>query len=722
MIVRKELDLGGKILTIETGKLAKQAHGSVTVRMGDTMVLVTAVANYEARTDLDFFPLTVEYREKTYAAGKIPGGYIKRETRPSEKEILSARLIDRPIRPLFEDNFRSETQIMAFVISSDGENDADVLATIGASAAMSISDIPFLGPIASVRVGRISGDFVVNPTFAQMEESDLELVIAGTADSILMVEGEGKEISEMEMLDALRYGHEYIKKIIEVQDEMVAECGRPKREVEALELPDGLLEKVDELTRSAMKEANKVKVKEERQTAINELTQKILDELSEDYPEEGKTIKGLIHDIEKEEVRGMILNENIRIDGRNLDEIRPITCEVGLLPRAHGSALFTRGQTQSLVATTLGTKVDEQRVDSLEGESFKSYMLHYNFPPFCTGEARPIRGTSRREIGHGNLAERSLKPIIPSDEDFPYTLRIVSDILESNGSSSMASVCGGCLSLMDAGVPVKTHVAGIAMGLIKEDSEVRVLSDILGTEDHLGDMDFKVAGTREGITAVQMDIKIKGLDLAIMEQALEQAREGRYHILSIMEDAIAEPRQNLSPYAPRIISLEIPIDKIGAVIGPGGKTIRSIVEETGVKIDIDDNGIVLIASNDEEMSSRAVEIVMSIIKEPELNEVYDGKVVKIMDFGAFVEILPGKEGMVHISELEYKRVNKVTDVLKEGDMVKVKVIRLENGKIALSRKALLPKPEGYVENKNRSRPSNRPNHSRPPRRDDKKRD
>lgn len=722
MIVRKELDLGGKILTIETGKLAKQAHGAVTVRMGDTMVLVTAVANYEARTDLDFFPLTVEYREKTYAAGKIPGGYIKRETRPSEKEILSARLIDRPIRPLFEDNFRSETQIMAFVISSDGENDADVLATIGASAAMSISDIPFLGPIASVRVGRISGDFVVNPTFPQMEESDLELVIAGTADSILMVEGEGKEISEMEMLDALRYGHEYIKKIIEIQNEMVAECGRPKRDVEPLELPDGLLEKVDKLTRSAMKEANKVKVKEERQTKINELTQNILDELSEDYPEESKTIKGLIHDIEKEEVRGMILNENIRIDGRNLDEIRPITCEVGLLPRAHGSALFTRGQTQSLVATTLGTKVDEQRVDTLEGESFKSYMLHYNFPPFCTGEARPIRGTSRREIGHGNLAERSLKPIIPSDEDFPYTLRIVSDILESNGSSSMASVCGGCLSLMDAGVPVKTHVAGIAMGLIKEDSEVRVLSDILGTEDHLGDMDFKVAGTREGITAVQMDIKIKGLDLAIMEQALEQAREGRYHILSIMEEAIAEPRQNLSPYAPRIISLEIPIDKIGAVIGPGGKMIRSIVEETGVKIDIDDNGIVIIASNDEEMSSRAVEIVMSIIKEPELNEVYDGKVIKIMDFGAFVEILPGKEGMVHISELEYKRVNKVTDVLKEGDMVKVKVIRLENGKIALSRKALLPKPEGYVEDKNRSRPSSRPNHSRPPRRDDKKRD
>lgn len=722
MIVRKELDLGGKILIIETGKLAKQAHGSVTVRMGDTMVLVTAVANYEARTDLDFFPLTVEYREKTYAAGKIPGGYIKRETRPSEKEILSARLIDRPIRPLFEDNFRSETQIMVLVISSDGENDADVLATVGASAAMSISDIPFLGPIASVRVGRISGDFVVNPTFPQMEESDLELVIAGTADSILMVEGEGKEISEMEMLDALRYGHEYIKKIIEIQNEMVTECGRPKREVEPLALPDGLLEKVDKLTRSAMKEANKVKVKEERQTAINELTQKILEELSEDYPEESKTIKGLIHDIEKEEVRGMILNENIRIDGRNLDEIRPITCEVGLLPRAHGSALFTRGQTQSLVATTLGTKVDEQRVDTLEGESFKSYMLHYNFPPFCTGEARPIRGTSRREIGHGNLAERSLKPIIPSDEDFPYTLRIVSDILESNGSSSMASVCGGCLSLMDAGVPVKTHVAGIAMGLIKEDSEVRVLSDILGTEDHLGDMDFKVAGTREGITAVQMDIKIKGLDLAIMEQALEQAREGRYHILSIMEEAIAEPRQNLSPYAPRIISLEIPIDKIGAVIGPGGKTIRSIVEETGVKIDIDDNGIVLIASNDEEMSSKAVEIVMSIIKEPELNEVYDGKVVKIMDFGAFVEILPGKEGMVHISELEYKRVNKVTDVLKEGDMVKVKVIRLENGKIALSRKALMPKPEGYVEDKNRSRPSSRPSHSRPPRRDDKKRD
>ena len=719
MITKKEIDIGGKTLTIETGLMAKQAHGAVTVRMGDTIVLVTAVSNYESRADLGFFPLTVEYREKTYAAGKIPGGFFKREGRPSEKEILSARLIDRPIRPLFADNFKSETQIIVSIISADEDNDPDVLGTIGASAALSISDIPFLGPIASVRVARVGSEFIVNPTYSQLEESDMELVIAGTSDSILMVEGEAKEISESEMLEALRFGYETVKQLIELQNELVKEVGKAKREVPEPVLPEGLVEKVEKSIRPGIVEANAIKVKEDRQAKINELKEALINELDEEYPDEQKTIKDIIHDIEKEEVRGMILNNNIRIDGRALDEIRPISSQVGLLPRTHGSALFTRGQTQSLAVTTLGTKVDEQIIDALEGESRKSYMLHYNFPPFCTGEARPIRGTSRREIGHGNLAERALKPIIPSDEDFPYTLRIVSDVLESNGSSSMATVCGGCLSMMDAGVPVKTHVAGIAMGLIKEGDEIRVLSDILGSEDHLGDMDFKIAGSREGITAFQMDIKIKGLSFDVMEKALDQARDGREHILSKMEETISEPRQNLSQYAPRIISLEIPVDKIGAVIGPGGKMIRSIVEETGVKIDIDDNGIVIIASTDEEMSAKAVKIVESIIKEPELNETYDGKVIKIMDFGAFVEILPGKEGMVHISELEYKRVNKVTDVLKQGDMVKVKVIRVENnGKIALSRKALLPKPEGYKEEP----PKSRPPRKFPPRRDDRKKD
>ena len=718
MIVKKELDIGGRTLTIETGLMAKQAHGAVTVRLGDTMVLVTAVANYGTRDDLDFFPLSVEFREKTYAAGKIPGGFIKREGRPSEKEILSARLIDRPIRPLFQDHFRSETQIIVSVISADGENDSDILGTIGASAALSISDIPFLGPIASVRVARVGGEYVINPTYSQLDESDMELIVAGTSDSILMVEGEAKEISEAEMLEALRFGHETVKQIIDLQKEMVSEIGKETREVVAPELPEGLAEKVEKSARSGIIEANKIEVKEDRQAKINELTENILADLEEEYPDHAKTIKSIIHDIEKEEVRGMIINNNVRIDGRALDEIRPIASSVGLLPRAHGSALFTRGQTQSLVATTLGTKVDEQILDALEGESRKSYMLHYNFPPFCTGEAYPIRGTSRREIGHGNLAERALKPIIPSDEDFPYTIRVVSDILESNGSSSMATVCGGCLSLMDAGVPVKTHVAGIAMGLIKEGDEIRVLSDILGSEDHLGDMDFKVAGSREGITAVQMDIKIKGLSFEVMEKALEQARDGREHILGKMEDTIAEPRQNLSQYAPRIISFEIPGDKIGAVIGPGGKTIRGIIEDTGVKIDIDDNGVVIIASTDEEMSAKAVSIIEAIIKEPELNEEYEGKVTKIMDFGAFVEILPGKEGMVHISELEYKRVNKVTDVLKEGDMVKVKIIRLDNnGKIGLSRKALLPKPEGWKDEPPKKRP---PRKNFPPRKEDKK--
>lgn len=716
----KTIEIGGKQLTIETGLMAKQAHGSVTVRYGDTMILATAVANKEVREDLDFFPLSVEYREKTYAAGKIPGGFHKREGRPSEKEVISARLIDRPIRPLFPENFRSETQIIISIISADQENDPDILGTIGASAALSLSDIPFEGPIAAVRVGRIGDDFILNPTFSQLEESDLEFVLAGSEESIIMVEGEAEEISENEMVEALSYGHEAIRQIIALQREMMGEAGKAKREIEIPELPEGLAAKVEEMSRQGIRDANAFKVKEERQEKIDALTTSVLEALEEEYPDSAKTIKNIIHDIEKEEVRQMILDENIRLDGRKLSDIRDITCMVGLLPRTHGSALFTRGQTQSLVATTLGTKMDEQIIDALEGESSKSYMLHYNFPPFCTGEARPIRGTSRREIGHGNLAERALKRVIPSEESFPYTLRIVSDILESNGSSSMASVCGGSLSLMDAGVPIKTHVAGIAMGLIKKDDEVRVLSDILGAEDHLGDMDFKVAGTRDGITAVQMDIKIKGLSYDILVEALEQAREGRNHILDIMEETIAEPRQNLSPYAPRIMSFQIPNEKIGAVIGPGGKNIRQIIEDTGVKIDIDDDGTVVIASTDEEASNKARKIIESITNDPKVGDEYEGVVNRIMDFGAFVEIAPGKDGMVHISELEYKRVNKVTDVLNLGDKVKVKVIRVEReGKIALSRRALMPKPEGWEERPKKNFNKDGDNNRRPHRRRDR---
>jgi len=717
MIIKKEIELGGRTLSIETGKMAKQAHGAVTVQYGDTVILATAVANYGVRDDLNFFPLTIDYREKTYAAGKIPGGFFKREGRPSEKEILSARLIDRPVRPLFQDHFQSETQVMIAVISTDMENDADILGAIGASAALSISDIPFLGPIASVRVGRIGMDLVLNPTFSQLEESDFEFLLSGSFDSILMVEGEAKEISENEMLEALKFGHEAIKKIIDIQNELVKECGKPKREVAVPELPEGIEEAVDKLVRSGIQEANQILDKDERQSKINEVQENALEQLAESYEDQEKLIKKIVHDIEKEEVRGIILKDGRRIDGRGLKDIRDITCEVGLLPRTHGSALFTRGQTQALVVTTLGTKADEQFIDALNGESKKSYMLHYNFPPFCTGEAYPNRGTSRREIGHGNLAERSLKPILPSDEDFPYTLRIVSDILESNGSSSMASVCGGSLSLMEAGVPVKTHVAGIAMGLIKEGDDIGVLSDILGTEDHLGDMDFKIAGTREGITAVQMDIKIKGLSFDILENALSQAREGREHILGRMEATIATPRESLSEYAPRIYAFEIPVDKIGAVIGPGGKMIRSLVEEFEVKIDIDDDGIVILASTNEENASKAKAKIENLVKEAKVDEIYEGKVTKMFDFGALVEILPGKEGMLHISELDYKRVEKVEEYVKLGDMVKVKVIRVDrDGKMGLSRKALLPKPEGYVE-KERPKPGAKRNDRRPPRRD-----
>jgi len=695
MIVKKEREINGRVMSIETGRLARLANGAAVVRYGDTMILAVATASRSPREDLDFFPLSVEYQEKTYAAGKIPGGFFKREGRPGQNQILSARLIDRPIRPLFPKTYRNETQVVIYVLSSDKENSADVLGGVGASAALSVSNIPFEGPIASVRVGMIDGEFVVNPTLTQLEDSIVDLVVAGTEDSILMVEGESEEITEEEMLAALRVGHDSIKDIIALQKEVIAEINPEKMEVVAPELPEGLAQKVEDFALERMREAITIPEKQERHAALGVIRDELVESLEEEYEDDVKTIKGLFSDLEKREVRDMIINKNVRLDGRGMDDVRQINCETAFLPRAHGSAIFTRGQTQSLGTTTLGTKVDEQIIDALEGESRKSYMLHYNFPGFSVGEAKPFRGTSRREIGHGDLAERALKTILPDEDSFPYTIRIVSEILESNGSSSMASVCSGSLSLMDAGVPTKCHVAGIAMGLIKEEDEVRVLTDILGDEDHLGDMDFKVAGTREGITAFQMDIKIGGITFEVMSEALERAKNARFKILGIMEETINSPRAEISQYAPRILSMNIPVDKIGAVIGPGGKVIRGIIEETGAKIDIDDTGLVIIASVDSEAADKAKAIIRGLTVEPEVGTRYENAtVMKVMDFGAFVEFLPGKQGLVHISELDHKRVAKVTDVVKEGDKLTVVLKKVDReGRYNLSRKEALPKPE-----------------------------
>jgi polyribonucleotide nucleotidyltransferase len=692
MFVSKSVEIGNNTLIIETGKLAKQADGAVTVRYGDTMVLVTAVAAEEEREGIDFFPLSVEYREKTYAAGKIPGGFFKREGRPSEKEILSARLIDRPIRPLFPDNFKSETQIIALIISMDKGNDADVLAAVGASAALSISDIPFEGPIASVRVGKLDGNLIINPTFDEVEKCELEFIVSGSEESIVMVEGEAKEISEAEMLEAIKVAHEEIKKIIVLQKELIAEVGKQKREIPKVEYPENIEENVEKIALKKIQEAIKNQEKSERKAALKEIKNEVKEQLAEEYPEQEGLLSEILYTLEKNAIRTMMLNEGSRLDGRKPDDIRDITCEVGYLPRAHGSAVFTRGQTQSLGTTTLGTKLDQQLIDALEGESFKDYMLHYNFPPFCTGEAKPIRGTSRREIGHGNLAERALKPVLPQNDNFPYTIRIVSEVLESNGSSSMATVCSGSLSLMDAGVPIKASVAGIAMGLIKEEDNLMILTDILGDEDHLGDMDFKVAGTREGITAIQMDIKIKGISHEIMESALEKAKKGRMQILDVMDKTINQPNVELSKYAPRIMTIQVPVKKIGAVIGPSGKTIRKIIEDTGVSIDIDDDGTTKIASEDLDAVNKAIEIINAMVKDPEIGQYYKGTVKKVTNFGAFVEILPGKEGMVHISELDIGRTDKVTDVINVGDLVDVIVKKIDaEGKVGLSRKEFLLK-------------------------------
>ena len=694
MIVKKEVEIGGKIFSIETGRYARQANGAVMVRYGDTMVLVSAVASTEVRENQDFFPLQVEYREKTSAAGKFPGGFIKREGRPTEKEILSSRLIDRPIRPLFPENFMNETQVIALVLSYDGQNDADVLAAIGASAALTISDVPFDGPIAEVRIGRINGQLVINPTHAEIEQSDLELIVAGTSDSILMVEGESKEVGEDDLLSALRFAQNEIKKIVQLQVELRNEAGKNKWEIKEKEFDPELKKEVLELAGEKFRDiVHSVLTKEERASKNNELQEEVTLALAERFPEQEKVIGSILHDLEKELMRERILAEGVRLDGRNTTQIRPITVELGLLPRTHGSALFTRGETQSLTTITLGTKNDEQIIDGLREEYAKRFMLHYNFPPFSVGEVGRMMGVGRREVGHGNLAERALKMVLPGEEIFPYTVRVISDILESNGSSSMATVCAGSLAMMDAGVGITKGVAGIAMGLVKEGDRFAVLSDILGNEDHLGDMDFKVAGTTEGITAFQMDIKIQGISFEIMEKALQQARDGRLHILGIMNQALGQAREQLSEFAPRLISMKVEQDQIGLIIGPGGKTIQGMQRLFGVEINIEEDGIVNIASPNKENAVKCKEYIKKMTATPEVGEIYEGVITKLMDFGAFVEILPGREGLLHISQIDNKRVEKVSDYFKTGDKVKVKLLKIENGKFSLSRKELL-KDEG----------------------------
>ncbi|MFN8718971.1 MAG: polyribonucleotide nucleotidyltransferase [Gemmatimonas sp.] len=702
---RIERTFAGRPLIIETGRMAKQAAGSAVVQFGETMVLA-AVTVSENQSPLPFFPLTVEYKEKTYAAGKIPGGFIKREGRPHDHEILAARIIDRSIRPLFPEGFKNEVQVFIYVISADQENDADVLALVAASFALNASKIPFLGPIAGVRVGRVQGHWVLNPTFQQLAFSDMELVVAGSKDSIVMVEGGALEVSEHHVLESLRLSHDGIRELIAMQEELLAKVRQPKMAWTKAESPEGVATKVKELASGRIREALNQKDKHTRIEAVERTKKELAEGLLAEFPDNAKDIHTLLGDVEYHELRAQVLDTNLRVDGRKPNEVRAISIDNGVLPRAHGSSLFTRGQTQALVAATLGTAKDAQRLDSIKepGEVTRSFMLHYNFPPFSTGEVRPMRGTSRREIGHGNLAERALQGVLPDFAEFPYTIRIVSDVLESNGSSSMASVCGGSLALFDAGVPMKAAVAGVAMGLIKEGKKYAILTDILGTEDHLGDMDFKVAGTRDGITSIQMDIKIEGLDLKIMEEALAQAKEGRLHILGEMDKALAAPRADLSPYAPRIVTVQIPVDKIGELIGPKGKNIRGIQEETGAELTVDDDGTVTIAAVGGESMERARQMVMAITAEPVVGETYEGTVKTVTAFGAFVEIMPGTEALLHVSEMRWERVEKPEDVCKKGDRVTVKLIdRDERGRLRLSMKALLPKPEGMPEHEERPR-------------------
>src|SRR5262245_14262284 len=687
MFKKLEADFHGRRLSIETGRVAKQAGGAVLVQLGETVVLVTATASRAPREGIDFFPLTCDYVEKTFAAGKIPGGFFKREGRQAEKEILTSRLIDRPVRPLFPKGFRCETQVIATVLSHDRENDPDMISILGGSAALTLSDIPWNGPIAAIRVGRVGGALVMNPTTTQLADSDLNLIVAASRDAIVMVEGGARMLPEAELLEALFAAHAAAQPLIDLQEELRAAVGKPKREVEVPARDTTLEAAVQDHVLPKLRAGLAKSVKQERYAALDDTQDEAVTALGGDDPVRRKLVGEIVEKIKKQVVREAIVREGRRVDGRGLAEVRPITCETEVLPRTHGSALFTRGETQALVVTTLGTSSDEQKIDALIGEYYKKFMLHYNFPPFSTGETKFLRGPGRREVGHGALAERALLPVLPNEGDFPYTIRIVSEVLESNGSSSMATVCGGSLSLMQAGVPVKGAVAGVAMGLIKEGDEVRVLSDILGDEDHLGDMDFKVAGTRDGVTAVQMDIKIGGVTRAIMQQALEQAREARLHILGKMDEALAAPRAELSTYAPRIVTLRIKTDRIRDLIGPGGKTIRGIVEETGCKIDVEDDGTVLVASSDGASMQRAIDRIRGLTAEAEVGKIYRGTVRRVVDFGAFVEIMPGTDGLVHISQLANERVRQVTDVVREGDVIDVKVLEVDkSGKIRLSRK------------------------------------
>ncbi len=692
MAHRIERDFAGRKLVLETGRMARQSDGAVYVQHGESACLVTAVAERE-RSDLPFFPLTVEYREKSYAAGKFPGGFIKREGKPGDKETVSARQIDRPLRPLFPDDFQNETQIACFVIAADQENDADVIGLLGASAALSLSPIPWDGPIGGVRVGRVEGQWLINPTFTQLEYSDVDIVVAGTEESVVMVEGASVEISEDDLVEALDVAHEAIREQIGIIEELVEMAGGAPEpfDYEGPDLPAELESRVRKLAEEPMRQALVGGTKEERRSAISELEDRVEEELSSEFPGQESAVEDHLEKVKKEAMRRRIIESGERVDGRGLDDIREVTCEVDILPRVHGSALFTRGETQALAVTTLGSVKDEQRIDNVDtqDEASKSFMLHYNFPPFSVGEVRRFRGPGRREIGHGMLAERALQSLLPAYDDFPYTLRVVSDILESNGSSSMATVCAGSLSLMHAGVPMRKPCAGIAMGLIKEDEDVAVLTDILGLEDFLGDMDFKVAGTRDGITAIQMDVKVRGLEVSTMREALERARDARMHILDVMGETL-ESAGDLSEHAPRIFTMQINTEKIGDVIGPKGKTIRAIQDETGAEINVEDDGTITVSAPGGEGGRRAREMIEAIVEEPEVGRIYEGVVKNTTDFGAFVEIIPGVEGLCHISELEDQHTDKTEDVLTSGDVVKVKLLSIDDrGRLKLSRRAAM---------------------------------
>src|SRR5205809_25169 len=693
----REVSINGKSLSFETGKLAKQAHGSVIVRYGDSVVLVTACRAANAREGIDFLPLTVDYREYTYASGRIPGGFFKREGKPAEKEVLTSRVIDRPIRPLFPSGWRFETQVIALVLSADGENDTDVLAITGASAALAVSDIPFEKTIAGVRVGLVDGQYVINPTFEQRKTSQIDLVVAGTRDGLVMVEAGAKEVSEEQVVAALEAAHAAIRQIVTTIDDLAAHAGTKKVQVQRKQIGHDFYRDVEEKVMVPLTEAMRIRGKLENYDRVDQVLDDLVAALPEGEVERKLEAKQIFKDLKEKVLRDEVLRHGVRLDGRKFDEVRPIWIETSVLPRTHGSAVFTRGETQALVTCTLGTAEDAQKVESFEGEQWKSFMLHYNFPPFSVGEVAFLRGPGRREVGHGALAERALTPMLPAEEQFPYTVRVVSDILESNGSSSMASVCGGSLAMMDAGVPLKNAVAGIAMGLVMDEKSGKyaVLSDIAGAEDHYGDMDFKVAGTADGLTTLQMDIKVGGITTEVMRKALDQARRGRMHILDKMREALAAPRQSISAFAPRIVTIRIPVDKIRDVIGPGGKMIRSIIERTGVKIDVEDDGRVNVASADEQSAQKALSIIQELTATPELNKTYLGKIQRITDFGAFVEIMPGTDGLLHVSEIANHRVKDVRDELKEGEQLLVKVINIDpTGKIRLSRKALLQQDEG----------------------------